>query len=162
MEIQDYPNYRIYDDGRVWSNVSNRFLKSTVGVVGYLVVGMQNDRARKLMYIHRLLAIHYIPNPENKPTVDHIDRDRTNNRLSNLRWATSLEQNQNLSTRKMLKTNRSGHIGITDKYSSSGTIAWAYKSNKKRHKKIHRQFPSKIDCICYKYIALLKIKAGVI
>jgi len=162
MEIEGYPNYLIYDDGRVWSQVSNRFLKPTVGAVGYLVVGMQNTCVRKLMYIHRLLAIHYIPNPENKPTVDHIDRDRTNNRLSNLRWATSYEQNQNLSARKMLKTNRSGHIGISDKYSSNGTIAWAYHKTRTGRKRIHRQFPSKIDAICYKYIALLKIKAGVI
>lgn len=48
--------------------------------------------------LHRLLAEAFIPNPENKPTVDHIDRNTSNNVLSNLRWATHLEQHYNMST----------------------------------------------------------------
>ena len=154
MEIQGYPNYRIYDDGRVWSKVSNRFLKHTLLTNGYFVTGMKNDCPRKLMYIHRLLAIHYIPNPENKPTVDHIDRNRTNNRLSNLRWATSCEQNQNLGMRR---SNRSGHL-----YINGFLGAWRFSKWRQGTKPIQsRIFKSKIDCICYKYISLLKIKAGI-
>ena len=47
--------------------------------------------------IHRLVAETFIPNPDGKPTVDHIDRDSTNNSLSNLRWATHSEQRENSS-----------------------------------------------------------------
>lgn len=47
--------------------------------------------------IHRLVAETFIPNPDEKPTVDHIDRDTTNNSLSNLRWATHSEQRENSS-----------------------------------------------------------------
>lgn len=47
--------------------------------------------------IHRLVAETFIPNPENKPTVDHIDRNPNNNCLSNLRWATHSEQRDNSS-----------------------------------------------------------------
>lgn len=49
----------------------------------------------KYYHIHRLVAEAFIPNLENKPTVDHIDRNRLNNNVCNLRWATYKEQNKN-------------------------------------------------------------------
>lgn len=49
----------------------------------------------KTRKIHRMIAETFIPNPDNKPTVDHIDRDRQNNDVSNLRWATDTEQKRN-------------------------------------------------------------------
>ena len=66
---------------------------------GYLVVYLYDNGAVKCKSIHRLLAIAFIDNPENKPCVDHMDRNRTNNNLSNLRWATHSE-NQKNKTRK--------------------------------------------------------------
>lgn len=51
----------------------------------------------KYYHIHRLVAEAFLPNEENKPTVDHIDRNRLNNNVSNLRWATYKEQNKNRS-----------------------------------------------------------------
>ena len=57
---------------------------------GYLSFG-------RLGYAHRAIAEVFIPNPDNKPTVDHINRNRHDNRVENLRWATFLEQNHNSS-----------------------------------------------------------------
>lgn len=62
-----------------------------VGKGGYLYVYPNNST--KL--VSRLIAETFIDNPDSKPTVDHIDRNRTNNEVSNLRWATMLEQGQN-------------------------------------------------------------------
>ena len=97
MEIQGFENYMIYEDGRVWSkNGKGRFLKPTsINKKGYLGVCLCNKDIKKTMKIHRLIALHYIPNPENKPEVDHIDNNRQNNNIENLRWATRSENNCN-------------------------------------------------------------------
>ena len=96
MEIAGYPNYIIYEDGKVWSKIGKgRFLKPSANSDDYLYVILCNDGIQKLKKIHRLIALHYISNPENKPEVDHIDRDRQNNNIDNLRWATRSENNSN-------------------------------------------------------------------
>ena len=59
---------------------------------GYLVVSLNDERGnRKNFYVHRLVADAFIPNPESLPQVDHIDYDRKNNKISNLRWVTVSE-----------------------------------------------------------------------
>ena len=57
----------------------------------------ENNKGKKRT-VHRLVAEAFIPNPDNKPTVDHIDGNRTNNSISNLRWATYSEQNSRFKT----------------------------------------------------------------
>lgn len=97
MEIQDYPNYLIYDDGRVFSKGDKfhkpRFLKpqkkNQKGYLGYCL-GRGNN-----VYIHRLVATHYIPNPDNKEQVDHIDGNIFNNDVENLKWVTTQENANN-------------------------------------------------------------------
>lgn len=95
MEINDYPNYLIYEDGRVWSKKNNKFLKPTKATRGYFIIPLCENGKAKIFFLHRLIAIHYIPNPNNKPEVDHINRITHDNRIENLRWATSSEQKQN-------------------------------------------------------------------
>jgi len=165
MEIQGFPDYLIYDDGRIWSiprkgSRVGRFMKTPPNPEGYLMTMLRYQGQGKTHRVHRLVAEHYIPNPENKPTVDHIDRNPANNHISNLRWATIPEQMNN---KGVYANNTSGHTNITDVYSNQGRdLYWKFHKKRKGHKTINRQFKSKIDAICYKYIALLKIKAGVI
>ena len=94
MEIQGYPNYLIYEDGRVWSKKRKIFIKQVLSK-GYLCISLCKNGKKKCYKIHRLVALHYIPNTDNKETVDHIDRNPQNNSVTNLRWATQEEQANN-------------------------------------------------------------------
>ncbi len=92
--IDGYNNYLISDMGRVKSLKTNRFLKP-VDRWGYNKVALFNKGKRKDINIHRLVAIHFIPNIDNKKCVDHINRNRKDNRVKNLRWATYSENRLN-------------------------------------------------------------------
>jgi len=154
MEIIGYENYLIYEDGRVYNKKYNRFLKPGTRA-GYKQVILYKERKHKTHKIHRLVAEHYIPNPENKKCVDHINRITTDNRLENLRWATHSENSQN---RTINKDNTSGHKNIS--YNKRHNT-WEFQKyiNNKRTKK---SFKTKIDALCYKFIILLKIKSSLI
>jgi hypothetical protein len=103
MEINGYPNYLIYEDGRVWSKTRKIFLKQQKNMGGYLQLRICKNNKYKDFLIHRLIAIHYIPNDNNYPQIDHIDRNKLNNNISNLRWCDSKINNNNKC--KLSKTN---------------------------------------------------------
>jgi len=153
MEIVGYENYLIYPDGKVQNKKTKRYLKHHTNKWGYKYVNLCKDGKPKKYTIHRLVALHYIPNPENKPQVDHRYRDKTDNRVENLRWVTSSENNQN--TRKQ-KNNKSGHKNIC--YCKTYNN-WRYEKMF-RGVKIKKYFKTKTEALCYKYIFTLKIKAG--
>lgn len=94
VKIKRNPNYSINEQGEVRNDATGRIKTPYVNVAnGYLTVDLyQNNKSTKVT-VHRLLAEAFIPNPENKPTIDHKDGNRQNNSLSNLRWATYSENN---------------------------------------------------------------------
>ena len=159
MEIQGYSNYLIYPDGRVFSKKSNRFLKPYLTgnkkKCQYYVVKLFDEKNKLQYKVHRLVACHYIPNPDNLPTVDHIDRNPHNNHYTNLRWADHKMQRSNQKEYPLInKSNTSGFRYIT--HDSSVNI-WRFNDAKRR---VWKQSKNKIDMICYKYIHNLRIKAG--
>ena len=123
---------------------------------GYKFIRLSNDGKVKCCLIHRLLAEHFIPNTENKPTVDHINRIKDDNRLCNLRWATGKEQRENQNEYRLRKDNPSGHKNIGRRRDYDG-YEFCITINKKRKRK---SFKSLTDALCYKYIILLRIKAN--
>ena len=87
-------NYSINENGEIRNDLTGKTRKAHVNKHnGYLYVDLWKDNKSSKFPIHKLLAEAFIPNPLNKPTVDHKDGNRTNNSLSNLRWATYSEQN---------------------------------------------------------------------
>ena len=90
LPIQGYEEYQVSDFGRV--KRGGKILKPWRGN-RYLQVALSNNGAVKNKLIHRLVALAFLPNPENKPTVNHLNEIKHDNRLENLEWETRSGQN---------------------------------------------------------------------
>ena len=109
-----FEKYLISSQGRVMNKTSGRILKPYNDKRGYDRVDLQNANSeQKHMKTHRLIAMAFIPNPEDKDFVDHIDRNRSNNNIDNLRWVTNIENCQNREIRDLpmhIVSNPQGHF----------------------------------------------------
>ena len=119
-------NYSINEKGEVRNDITKRIKKATkCKSNGYLFVDLWKDNKSHKKTVHRLVAEAFIPNPRNKPTVDHKDGNRTNNSIDNLRWATYSEQNSRFNTYGV----RSEKIKVTHyveerKKRGGGHVSW--------------------------------------
>ena len=94
--------YLVSEMGEVKSLRSKKDLKPNEDKCGYLYYVLSVNGKRKTVKAHRLVALAFIPNPENKPSIDHIDGDRKNNSVKNLRWVTNKENTNNPLTKQRL------------------------------------------------------------
>lgn len=81
-------------NGDIYSLVRHRLILPAKHFDGYLQIRLGKRNSRKSFLLHRLIAKHFIPNPENKPQVNHINSDRADNRIENLEWCTISENVQ--------------------------------------------------------------------
>lgn len=97
-QSENYPKYEISNSGLVKNSKTGRILKSRPNRDGYLQTDLTLQGNSYNRRIHRLVAEAFIPNPDNKPQVNHIDEDKQNNNVNNLEWVTAKE-NSNWGTR---------------------------------------------------------------
>ena len=132
--IPDYCDYTIYENGDVYSKVrrgGGGKLTHTISNGGYYTVSLTKDSFSKNFTLHRLLGICFLDNPDNLPCIDHIDRNRLNNNLDNLRWVTYKENNEN-------KEKTKGSIYINKRYFNDTCyeyIRYSWYENGKRKSK---------------------------
>lgn len=113
-QIENFPNYWITTEGRVWSEYSKKWLTPTIDIRGnhkrtYVSLGRGNKK-----YIHRLVAEAFIPNPLKLPEVDHKDTNGLNNNVSNLQWVTHTENLNNPETQNHVKQNTGYFVEIEE------------------------------------------------
>lgn len=116
--------YYLYPDGRMFKGgfISNGDLVRLLKVRTKKLVYPCYDCSGKVRKIHRLLAEHFIPNPDNKPFVDHINRDKFDYRLENLRWVSFQENTWNRTKKKKATSKYIGVSLCNNKYRSQITF----------------------------------------
>ena len=102
-DVQGYEGlYQVSTWGRVYNVLANKMVHTEVTKKGYLRVDLFKNGTRKHHKVHRLVAKAFIPNPNNKPQVNHIDGNKQNNSITNLEWVTNRE---NCEHARSLRTN---------------------------------------------------------
>ena len=137
MNILEAPDYVIFDDGEVFNKNIGGIVKSYNNHNGYKFIRLQVNKQSKQFLIHRLIAAAYIPNPNNLPIINHIDCNRSNNKIENLEWCTHLYNCQSINTVKSL--------GYVEHYGFNKFCS-IYTYNKVTYRK---KFSNKIEAECY-------------
>ena len=103
--IKEFPKYQINEEGIIRNIKFGRIMKigthtkKKTGIT-YKRLSLRKDKKQYNTLLHRLLAMTFIPNPDNLPDVDHSDSNSLNNTLNNLRWSSSSENQQNRGVNK--------------------------------------------------------------
>ncbi len=129
LPIKGYDNYEVSICGQVRNSKTKRILRPRIRS-GYYAINLCDKNEMKTFPIHRLVAKTFIPNLENKKCVDHINNNKLDNSISNLRWASYQDNSRNTS----LKNNNTSGIKGVSYYKSSNK--WEVKisfNNKKIH-----------------------------
>ena len=157
--IDGYDNYLVSNFGNVKNSKTNRILKPSTHKKGYKLVVLRKNGKSKTFTVHRLVGIAFLENPDNKQMIDHIDENKSNNNVKNLRWAT---QKDNSCNRGKTKNNKSGFKGVSfhkpsktyraqikinDKYKNLGHFKSAEEASRvydAKAKELHGEFFYKI------------------
>lgn len=94
--IKNFPKYSISTCGRVKNIITNKIIKHSINNTGYYLINLYNDIIHRSYTVHRLVALHFISNPNNYKVVDHRDRNKFNNNVENLRWVTYSQNGLNV------------------------------------------------------------------
>ena len=109
-KVAGFDKYSVSDQGNVTKDKNMTLKKLSPNNNGYVTTSLTKNKKTKMITVHRLVASTFLPNPEIKKSVDHINNDIKNYKLTNLRWATLSQNQQN--QKKSIK-NTSGFKGVS-------------------------------------------------
>lgn len=112
-QIDNYPNYSISSLGNIKNSITNKLLKPN-NKGGYYIVSLTCNKIKKCHRIHRLVAMSFIDNPENKSDVNHKDKNCLNNNANNLEWMTRKENNIHRCKNAIITTNKNKIVNRID------------------------------------------------
>ena len=158
-DIKEYEGkYQVSSLGRIkslyrWNGKAfysrEHIIKSYINKNGYVYIALMKNNKNKNCRLHRLVADAFIPNPENKPQVNHIDGDKTNNRVDNLEWCTQSE-NEIHAYNNGLANNDNQKIKLIQ-YDIQGNLLNVYNSLKEASDKTGVNISKISHCINNKY-----------
>ena len=129
--IEEFPRYEISDTGVCRNKETGLVLKATKSGNRYLVVELCAPGVQKMRMIHRLVALAFLPNPQNLPYVNHKDFDPLNNRIENLEWVDARGNYQHSAKAgRYIPKKRRSHAKFTD--SDIETIRYEWDNKTKR------------------------------
>jgi len=112
--VNEFPNYEVSTLGRVKNITTDKILKNNIKS-GYCNIALTNNATKKTCKVHRLVALAFIENPENKLDVNHKDKNKLNNHITNLEWMTRTENNVHRCQNVVITTNKNKCINKIDK-----------------------------------------------
>ena len=129
MDIIGYEKqYTIDREGNVFGKKRKKIRNPTINQDGYLHINLWKNGNNKTITIHRLIATHFIPNPDNLPLIDHKNGITTDNRIENLRW---VNNSQNGMNSKKQKNNTTGYTGVVFRKNRNRFVAQIYLDNER-------------------------------
>ena len=128
--VSGYDNYEVSSHGRVRNNKTNLILKIQNSTAGYKQIGLNRGGEKKKHGIHRLVAFAFLDRTDEQTEVDHLNHDRSNNMLDNLRWVTKSVNQRNASRRT---DNISGTSGVSF-HNSTNSWRASWQDANMRHK----------------------------
>lgn len=133
-QIPEYPNYDCSNTGLIRNRTSGKISTGTITNRGYVAVSISINGIKHTIQPHRFVALLFVENPNNKPYVNHIDGNKSNNNYQNLEWCTHLENMRHASTilkrdfgkkhSKKVKCNETGIIFNSCKDAEKKTGIW--------------------------------------
>ena len=129
-KIDEFDNYSISNLGNVRNDKKGTFIKGIKNSTGYLQVHLSKNGIPKWFKIHRLVGIAFIENVNNCKEIDHINRDKLDNRLNNLRWANRSQNNANKGKKQ---NTTSTFIGVSFYKPSNKWLSQIQIDKKKKH-----------------------------
>ena len=138
MNFKDYHGYKFYDNGVVIGKMGKP-LTGSYNHKGYPTVGLWLDGKVQSKTVHRLMGKLFLPNFKGLPTINHKDRNRSNNSLYNLEWATYRDQ---IIERNIQSSNTSGVVGVYTRRNK-----WVASINPSVGKRLSKTFQTKEEAI---------------